>query len=203
MIVSAMTRETAALKQAQYRQAWGKGATTLEEYDYYARARQHSRSMTIIFVGTTSRKVEAMATQIRGPLPIKVDATSNGEFRPVPLTEPVARANRKAEFRIKDNAERVGIGRRTFLQSLCGAATTLLTLNEGDRGGRRRARRRGVHLRRADPYGRPSWRLAQLRWQILGANPREIPTGLLWRRRPGRLLFRREVHQARVHGQRH
>jgi adenylate cyclase len=35
MIVSALTGETGALKQAQYRQAWGKGATTLEEYDYY------------------------------------------------------------------------------------------------------------------------------------------------------------------------
>jgi len=37
MIVSAMTGETGALKQAQYRQAWGKAATTLEEYDYYLR----------------------------------------------------------------------------------------------------------------------------------------------------------------------
>ena len=37
MIVSAMTGEQGALKQAQYRQAWGKGATTLEEYDYYLR----------------------------------------------------------------------------------------------------------------------------------------------------------------------
>jgi adenylate cyclase len=37
MIVSAMTGEKGALKQAQYRQAWGKGATTLEEYDYYLR----------------------------------------------------------------------------------------------------------------------------------------------------------------------
>jgi hypothetical protein len=31
MIVSAMTGEYGALKQAQYRQAWGKEATTLEE----------------------------------------------------------------------------------------------------------------------------------------------------------------------------
>jgi adenylate cyclase len=37
MIVSAMTGETGALKQAQHRQAWAKGATTLEEYDYYLR----------------------------------------------------------------------------------------------------------------------------------------------------------------------
>src|SRR5262245_26876455 len=37
MIVSAMTGERGALKQGQYRQAWGKDATTLEEYDYYLR----------------------------------------------------------------------------------------------------------------------------------------------------------------------
>ena len=37
MIVSAMTGEKGALKKAQYRRAWGKAATTLEEYDYYLR----------------------------------------------------------------------------------------------------------------------------------------------------------------------
>jgi adenylate cyclase len=37
MIVSAMTGEKGALMRAQYRQAWGKDATTLEEYDYYLR----------------------------------------------------------------------------------------------------------------------------------------------------------------------
>ena len=120
-----------------------------------------------------------MASDLRGPLPVKVDATSNGEFRPVPLTEPVARANSEAELRIGEHAKRVGLGRRAFLQSLCGAATTLLTLNEafaalGNIGGlfrvpkesafepaaaRRGASRRRVHLRRADPHGRPGWPL--------------------------------------------
>src|SRR5689334_16125019 len=71
-----------------------------------------------------------MTNEIRGTLPVKVDSTSNGEFRPVPLTEHVARANREAELRIGEHAKRVGIGRRAFLQSLCGAATTLLTLND-------------------------------------------------------------------------
>jgi hypothetical protein len=33
-------------------------------------------------------------------LPVKIDAASNDEFRPVPLTEHVARANREAEQRI-------------------------------------------------------------------------------------------------------
>src|SRR6478752_496925 len=67
---------------------------------------------------------------MRGPLPVKVDATSNSEFRPVPLTEHVARANSEAELRIGEHAKRLGLARRAFLQSLCGAATTLLTLNE-------------------------------------------------------------------------
>jgi hypothetical protein len=35
-----------------------------------------------------------------GALPIKVDPTSNGEFRPVPLTETVAGANALAEGRV-------------------------------------------------------------------------------------------------------
>ena len=37
MIVSAMSGEKGALKQAQYRRASVKDATTLEEYDYYLR----------------------------------------------------------------------------------------------------------------------------------------------------------------------
>src|SRR6476620_583066 len=40
MIVSAITGETGALKQAEYREAWAKGATTLEEYDYYLRGHE-------------------------------------------------------------------------------------------------------------------------------------------------------------------
>jgi hypothetical protein len=63
-------------------------------------------------------------------LPIKIDPTSNGEFRPVPLTETVARANALAAERLTGHATRVGVARRAFLQSLCGAATTLLTLNQ-------------------------------------------------------------------------
>jgi len=40
MIVSALTGEKGALKQAQYRNTWGKNATTLEEYDYYLRGHE-------------------------------------------------------------------------------------------------------------------------------------------------------------------
>jgi adenylate cyclase len=46
MIVSAMTGEKGALKHAQHRQAWGKDATTLEEYDYYLRGHDHFMKYT-------------------------------------------------------------------------------------------------------------------------------------------------------------
>jgi hypothetical protein len=53
-----------------------------------------------------------MVGELRGPLPIKVDATSNGEFRPVPLAEHVARANREAERRIGEaSVSELGAGR--------------------------------------------------------------------------------------------
>jgi uncharacterized protein len=63
-----------------------------------------------------------MANEMRGPLPVKVDATSNGEFRPVPLTEHVARANSEAELRIGKHAKRVGLGRRARLWCRCTGA---------------------------------------------------------------------------------
>jgi hypothetical protein len=74
-------------------------------------------------------------------LPVKVDSTSNGEFRPVPPGATVTRANELARERIGAHATRVGVARRAFLQSLCGAATTLLALDEafaatGNAGGR-------------------------------------------------------------------
>jgi uncharacterized protein len=77
----------------------------------------------------------------RGRLPIKIDPTSNGEFRPVPVSDVVARANALAATQIGVHAKRVGMARRAFMQSLCGAATTLLTLDHafaarGDGGGR-------------------------------------------------------------------
>ena len=46
MIVSAITGETGALKQAEYRQAWAKGATTIEEYDYYLRGHEQYMKYT-------------------------------------------------------------------------------------------------------------------------------------------------------------
>ncbi|MFW6093889.1 MAG: amidohydrolase family protein [Pseudomonadota bacterium] len=63
-------------------------------------------------------------------LPIKVDSTSNGEFAPIPLTRANRAGNRAALEQATANARRVGKSRRSFLISSCGAATTLLAMNQ-------------------------------------------------------------------------
>ena len=62
-------------------------------------------------------------------LPIKLDATSNGEFVPVPLSGANREANRRAHEAASANAKRLGLTRRGFLVSTCGAASTLLAFN--------------------------------------------------------------------------
>ena len=63
-------------------------------------------------------------------LPIKLDSTSNGEFIPQPLERHSQEANRLAHERATDAAKRLGMSRRAFLTSSCGAAGTLLAFNE-------------------------------------------------------------------------
>jgi hypothetical protein len=62
-------------------------------------------------------------------LPIKLDTTSNGEFEPVPLSPANHAANRLAHEAAEINAKRMGVSRRNFLISACGAASTLLAFN--------------------------------------------------------------------------
>ena len=62
-------------------------------------------------------------------LPIKLDTTSNGEFEPVPLTPANQAANHLAHQAASNNAKRLGLSRREFLISACGAASTLLAFN--------------------------------------------------------------------------
>jgi len=62
-------------------------------------------------------------------LPIKLDSTSNGEFVPVPLDRVNRIANRLAQDWAGENARRRGLGRRAFMVSACGAASTLLAFN--------------------------------------------------------------------------
>jgi uncharacterized protein len=73
-------------------------------------------------------------------LPIKLDTTSNGEFEPVPLSPANVAANRFAHEAATRNAKRLGLSRRGFLVTACGAASTLLAFNAanaaaGKRGG--------------------------------------------------------------------
>lgn len=65
-------------------------------------------------------------------LPIKIDTTSNGEFVPIPLSRANQYANRLALEHATENARRVNQARRGFLISACGAATTLLALNQAN-----------------------------------------------------------------------
>ena len=62
-------------------------------------------------------------------LPIKLDTASNGEFEPVPLSPANHAGNRRARAAATENARRLGMSRRGFLVSACGAASTLLAFN--------------------------------------------------------------------------
>src|SRR5688500_20411058 len=62
-------------------------------------------------------------------LPIKLDSTSNGEFVPVPLSATNRLANRLAHEYASGHSKKLGITRRSFLVSACGAASTLLAFN--------------------------------------------------------------------------
>ena len=62
-------------------------------------------------------------------LPVKLDTTSNGEFMPVPLSAANREANRLAHEYASANAKKLGLTRRNFLVSACGAASTLLAFN--------------------------------------------------------------------------
>ena len=73
-------------------------------------------------------------------LPIKLDATTNGEFAPIPLLPVHRHANALAFEQASRNARRLSMSRRAFLVSACGAASTLLAMNaayatQGRRGG--------------------------------------------------------------------
>jgi hypothetical protein len=71
-------------------------------------------------------------------LPIKLDSTSNGEFVPVPLSPANRMANRLAQEAASRNAKRLALGRRDFLVSACGAASTLLAFNTANAAAGRR-----------------------------------------------------------------
>ncbi len=73
-------------------------------------------------------------------LPVKLDASSNGEYEPIPLEAVHHHANFLAHETANVNAKRLGLDRRSFLVSACGVAGSLLGMNmayaqQGKRGG--------------------------------------------------------------------
>jgi hypothetical protein len=73
-------------------------------------------------------------------LPIKLDATSNGEFEPVPLGPAALAARAEAQATVDMASARVGLPRRRYLASALGAAATLAAFDRafaasGVRGG--------------------------------------------------------------------
>jgi hypothetical protein len=62
-------------------------------------------------------------------LPIKLDSTSNGEYEPIPLSPIERHAKRVALVETADAAQRLGLSRRGYLKSACGAAATLLAFD--------------------------------------------------------------------------
>ena len=73
-------------------------------------------------------------------LPVKLDSATNGEFAPIPLAREHHYANHLALNAATAHAKRLRLSRRGFLVSACGAASTLICMNEayaakGSRGG--------------------------------------------------------------------
>ena len=68
-------------------------------------------------------------------LPIKIDSTTNGEFWPRPLDPRLERRLTEAQASASENARLLGLTRRAYLSSSCGAALTLLALNDLGCGG--------------------------------------------------------------------
>jgi predicted TIM-barrel fold metal-dependent hydrolase len=84
-------------------------------------------------------KYSAQPVDVEGRrLPIKLDATSNGEFAPVPLDAAGRAANRLAHDSASAFSRKLGMGRREFLCSACGAASTLLAFNAANAAAGRR-----------------------------------------------------------------
>ncbi len=75
-------------------------------------------------------------------LPIDLGPVSNGEFDPRPLSTVAREAIRRARDDSERYARRLGMSRRDFLVSTCGAATLLLALNACSEDATRAARRR-------------------------------------------------------------
>jgi len=65
---------------------------------------------------------------LRSPIPFRTG--SNGEFMPRPPSEQDHRAEERYRRVVDDNARKLGISRRQFIESSCGTAAALLVINQ-------------------------------------------------------------------------
>ncbi|MCG8414024.1 MAG: hypothetical protein MI746_07380, partial [Pseudomonadales bacterium] len=65
-------------------------------------------------------------------LPIKIDSTSNGEYEPIPIDKVNEQGNKLAFDNATEHAKHKAQSRRQFLISSCGAASTLLAMNQAN-----------------------------------------------------------------------
>jgi len=72
-------------------------------------------------------------------LAVKLDATSNAEYEPIPLEPHNARANELAQQTVSRSAKRLRMPRRDFLVTAAGAAASLLAMNRANADDARRA----------------------------------------------------------------
>jgi len=83
-------------------------------------------------------------------LPIKLDSATNGGYWPIAPSAALAHVVRRVNEESAQNARRVGMTRRDYLASTCGAATVLLGLNQlGCSGGRYNVAKEAPHERPA------------------------------------------------------
>jgi hypothetical protein len=68
-------------------------------------------------------------------LPIKLDSSSNGEYWPIAPSAELARVVAHARSETNAAARALGLSRRQYLMSACGAATVLLSMNQLGCGG--------------------------------------------------------------------
>src|SRR5688572_16054498 len=94
-----------------------------------------ARSFMLVYIRSMKHTIDPEGHR----LPIKLDATSNGEFEPVPLSAANRAGKHLAYETSTRNAKRRGLGRREFLISACGAATTLLAFNDANAAAAQRA----------------------------------------------------------------
>ncbi|HEX8701283.1 MAG TPA: hypothetical protein VF815_20830 [Myxococcaceae bacterium] len=70
-------------------------------------------------------------------LPVKLDSTTNGEYWPRPVPAALEQVRQQVLTQSEADSRRMGISRRDYLASTCGAAAVFLAMNQlGCTGGR-------------------------------------------------------------------